>query len=104
MMVQFIFMTIAFEIMLIVAIIQNRTIKRQEKTNEELLNKKFNEYIGISKVYRRKYKHIIIANAGDNGTLNCTAEKYHNEGYELDREKSTDRMLVFVKREEVEEG
>ena len=33
--------------------------------------------------------------------LNDTAEKYHNEGYDLDREKSTDRLLVFVKSEEV---
>ena len=41
MMVQFIFMTIAFVIMLIVAFIQNSTIKRLEKTNEELWNKKY---------------------------------------------------------------
>lgn len=96
-------MTIAFAIIFIVAIIQNRTIKRLKNTNKELLNKEYSKYMGISKVYRRRYKYIIIANAGDNGTLNCTAEKYHNEGYELDREKSTDRMLVFVKREEVNE-
>ena len=45
MMVQFILMTIAFVIMLIVAIIQNSTIKRLEKTNEELLDKKNSEYM-----------------------------------------------------------
>ena len=101
MMVQFIFMTIAFVIMLIVAIIQNRTIKRLEKTNEELLNKKYSEYMGFGKVYRRKYKYLVIENAGDNRTLNNTAQKYHDEGYDLDREKSTDRLLVFVKSEEV---
>ena len=104
MMVQFIFMTIAFVIMLIVAIIQNRTIKRLEKTNEELWNKKHSEYMGFGKVYRRKYKYMVIENAGDNRTMNDTAEKYHDEGYNLDREKSTDRLLVFVKSEEVKEG
>ena len=90
MMVQFIFMTIAFVIMLIVAIIQNRTIKRLEKTNEELWNKKYSEYMGIGKLYRRKYKYMVIENAGDNRTMNDTAQKYHDEGYDLDREKSTD--------------
>ena len=101
--VQFIFMTIAFVIMLIVAIIQNSTIKRLEKTNEELLNKKYSEYMGFGKLYRRKYKYMVIENAGDNSTLNRTAEMYHNEGYDLDRDKSTDRLLVFVKSEEVKE-
>ena len=96
-------MTIAFVIMLIVAIIQNRTIKRLEKTNEELWNKKYSEYMGIGKLYRRKYKYMVIENAGDNRTMNDTAQKYHDEGYDLDREKSTDRLLVFVKSEEVKE-
>lgn len=103
MMVQFIFMTIAFVIMLIVSIIQNSTIKRLEKTNKELLNKKYSEYMGFGKLYRRIYKYINIENAGDNSTLNRTAEMYHNEGFDLDREKSTDRLLVFVKSEEVKE-
>ena len=102
-MVQFILMTIAFVIMLIVVIIQNRTIKRLEKTNEELWQKKYNEYMGFGKLYRRKYKYMVIENAGDNSTLNRTAEMYHNEGYDLDREKSTDSLLVFVKSEEVKE-
>ena len=65
MMVQFIFMTIAFVIMLIVAFIQNSTIKRLEKTNEELWNKKYSEYMGFGKVYRRNYKYMVIENAGD---------------------------------------
>ena len=103
MMVQFIFMTIAFVIMLIVAIIQNRTIKRLEKTNEELWSKKYSEYMGFGKLYRRKYKYMVIENAGDNRTMNDTAQKYHDEGFDLDREKSTDRLLVFVKSEEVKE-
>lgn len=103
MMIQFIFMTIAFVIMLIVAIIQNRTIKRLENTNEELLNKKYSEYMGFGKLYRRRYKYMVIENAGDNRTMNDTAQKYHDEGYDLDREKSTDRLLVFVKSEEVKE-
>ena len=53
------------------------------------------------RTHRRRYVFINIENAGDNGTLNRTAEMYHNEGYNLDREKSTDRLLVFVKSEEV---
>ena len=40
---------------------------------------------------------------GDNRTMNDTAQKYHDDGYDLDREKSTDRLLVFVKHEEVKE-
>ena len=103
MVVQFIFMTIAFVIMLIVAIIQNRTIKRLEKTNEELWNKKYSEYMGFGKVYRRRYIFVNIENAGDNGTLNSVAENYYDHGFDLDREKTTDRLLVFVKSEEVKE-
>ena len=53
------------------------------------------------KVFRRKYKYIKIEEFGDY-TLNHIAEKYQNEGYVMDREKSTDRLLVFVKSEEVE--
>lgn len=52
-------------------------------------------------VYRRKYKFIKLENAGDNTTLNNTTDKFRDEGYDLDREKSTDQLLVFVKREEV---
>ena len=59
--------------------------------------------MGFGKVYRRNYKYMVIENAGDNRTMNDTAQKYHDEGYDLDREKSTDRLLVFVKSEEVKE-
>lgn len=52
-------------------------------------------------VYRSKYKFIKLENAGDNTTLNNTASTYLAAGYNLDREKSTDQLLVFVKREEV---
>lgn len=101
--VQFIFMTIAFVIMLIVTIIQKLTIKRLNNTNAELLHKKYSEFMGFGKTYRRIYKYINIENAGDNATLNRTAEMYQNEGYGIDREMSTDRLLVFVKSEEVKE-
>ena len=104
MVVQFIFMTIAFVIMLIVAILQQRRIKELNKKYYDLYNEGFHKYYGFGKVYRRKYKYMVIENAGDNGTLNSTADKYHDEGYDLDREKSTDRLLVFVKSEEVKEG
>ena len=104
MVVQFIFMTIAFVIMLIVAILQQRRIKELNKKYHDLYDEGFQKYYGFGKVYRRRYKYMVIENAGDNRTLNDTAEKYHNEGYDLDREKSTDRQLVFVKSEEVKEG
>lgn len=83
--------------------LQRRRIKRQEKLISDFKEKGFREVIGYGKVYRRRYVFINIENAGDNSTLNRTAEKYHDEGYDLDREKSTDRLLVFVKREEVKE-
>ena len=101
MMVQFIFMTIAFVIMLIVAILQQRRIKELNKKYHDLYDEGFQKYYGFGKVYRRKYKYMVIENAGDNRTMNDTAQKYHDEGFDLDREKSTDRLLVFVKSEEV---
>ena len=103
MMVQFIFMTIAFVIMLIVAILQQRRIKELNKKYHDLYDEGFQKYYGFGKVYRRRYKYMVIENAGDNRTMNDTAQKYHDEGYDLDREKSTDRLLVFVKSEEVKE-
>ena len=96
-------MTIAFVIMLIVAILQQRRIKELNKKYHDLYNEGFQKYYGFGKVYRRKYKYMVIENAGDNQTMNDTAQKYHDEGYDLDREKSTDRLLVFVKSEEVKE-
>lgn len=104
MVVQFILMTIAFVIMLIVAILQQRRIKELNKKYHDLYDEGFQKYYGFGKLYRRKYKYMVIENAGDNRTMNDTAQKYHDEGYDLDREKSTDRLLVFVKSEEVKEG
>ena len=103
MMVQFIFMTIAFVIMLIVAILQQKRIKELNKKYHDLYDEGFQKYMGFGKVYRRKYKYMVIENAGDNRTMNDTAQKYHDEGFDLDREKSTDRLLVFVKSEEIKE-
>ena len=105
--VQFIFMTMAFVIMLIVAILQQRRIKELNKKYNDLYDEGWEKHFGygkppVPKVYRRRYKYIKIEDFGDY-TLNNTAEKYHNEGYDLDREKSTDRLLVFVKSEEVKE-
>ena len=104
MMVQFILMTIAFVIMLIVAILQQRRIKELNKNYHDLYDEGFQKYMGFGKVYRRKYKYMVIENAGDNRTMNDTAQKYHDEGFDLDREKSTDRLLVFVKSEEIKES
>ena len=52
------------------------------------------------KVFRRKYKYIVVE-YHDESSLNATAEKYQDEDYDMDREKSTDQLLVFVKSEEV---
>ena len=101
--VRFILMTIAFVIMLIVAILQQRRIKELNKKYHDLYDEGFQKYYGFGKLYRRRYKYMVIENAGDNRTMNDTAQKYHDEGYDLDREKSTDRLLVFVKSEEVKE-
>lgn len=75
-----------------------RTTNKLKKQLSEEREERFKESV---KTYKCKFKFINIENAGDNDTLNRTAEMYHNEGYNLDREKSTDRLLVFVKREEV---
>ena len=101
MMVQFIFMTIAFVIMLIVALIQQRTNKRLSKQLEKIEVKGWREAHGFGRLISTRRRFIVIENAGDNRTMNDTAQKYHDEGYDLDREKSTDRLLVFVKSEEV---
>ena len=101
MVVQFIFMTIAFVIMLIVAILQQRRIKELNKKYHDLYDEGFQKYYGFGKLYRRRYIFVNIENAGDNATLNSVAENYYNHGFDLDREKSTDRLLVFVKSEEV---
>ena len=96
-------MTLACAIMAITISLQWRRIKQQEKLISDFNEKGFREVMGYGKVYRRKYKYMVIENAGDNCTMNDTAQKYHDEGFDLDREKSTDRLLVFVKSEEVKE-
>ena len=102
--VPFILMTLACAIMALTISLQWRRIKQQEKLISDFNEKGFREVMGYGKVYCRKYRYINIENAGDNGTLNRTAEKYHEEGYDLDREKSTDQLLVFVKSEEVKKN
>lgn len=102
--VLFIMMTIACAILILTGILQHRRNKRLTERLEEINERGWQEIAGIGKVYRRKYKYMVIENAGDNRTMNDTAEKYHDEGYDLDRDKSTDRLLVFVKSEEVKEG
>ena len=96
-------MTLACAIMALTISLQWRRIKQQEKLISDFNEKGFREVMGYGKVYRRRYKYINIENAGDNDTLNRTVEKYHEEDYDLDRDKSTDRLLVFVKSEEVKE-
>ena len=102
-MVQFILMTIAFVIMLIVALIQQRTNKRLSKQLEEIEVKGWREAHGFGKLVSTRRRFIVIENAGDNATLNRTVEKYKEDGYEYDGQNSTDRLLVFVKYEEIEE-
>ena len=99
----FILMTLACAIMALTISLQWRRIKRQEKLISEFKEKGFREIMGYGKVYRRRYIFVNIENAGNNATLNTVAENYYDNGFDLDREKSTDRLLVFVKSEEVKE-
>ena len=102
-MVQFIFMTIAFVIMLIVALLQQRTNKKLMNRLEELETEGWRKVHGFGKVFSTRRRFIVIENAGDNATLNRTVEKYKEEGYEYDSQNSTDRLLVFAKHEEIKE-
>jgi hypothetical protein len=99
----FILMTLACAIMAITISLQWRRIKRQDKRISDLNEKGLRELMGYGKVYRRRYIFVKIENVGDNGTLNIVAGNYYDNGYDLDREKSTDRLLVFVKSEEVKD-
>lgn len=97
----FILMTLACVIMALVICLQWRRILKQQDiiNNQNIIA--IREQCGFGKVYRRRYRYINIENAGYNSMLNDAAEKYYDQGYDLDREKSTDRLLVFVKNEEV---
>ena len=104
MMVQFILMTIAFVIMIIVALIQQRTNKRLSKQLEEIEVKGWREAHGFGKLISTRRRFIVMENAGDNATLNSAVEKYKEDGYEYDSQNSTDRLLVFAKHEEIKES
>lgn len=97
-------MTIAFVIMLIVALIQQRTNKRLSKQLEEIEMKGWREAHGFGKPVSTRRRFIVIENAGDDATLNSTVEKYKEDGYEYDSQNSTDRLLVFAKHEEIKES
>ena len=77
-----------------------RSTNALKKQLREERDKKWDEL--TRKTYRRRYKFIIVSNV-DGNALNTVADMYHDKGYDLDREKSTDRLLVFVKSEEVKE-
>ena len=97
-------MTIACAILILTEILQNRRNKRLTEKLEEIKDKGWREVFGFGKVYDTHRRFIVIDNAGDNETLNRTVELYKADGYEFDNLKSTDRLLVFVKREEVKEA
>ena len=99
--VPFIMMTIAWAILIFIGIAQRRRNKQLTKQLKEIGEKGWREYAGIGKVYRRRYIFVNIERAGDNRTLNVVAENYYENGFDLDREKSTDKLLVFVKNEEI---
>lgn len=101
--VPFIFMTIAWVIMLIVVLILQKKNKKLNDQYQDILNKKYSEYMGFGKTYRTLRRFIVIDNAGDNGTLNRTVDMYLNDGYYYDTTKSTDRLLVFRKDEEIKD-
>ena len=102
--IPFIFLTIAFLILLIVTIRQQRRIKDLSEKYHELYDKGWAEYYGVGKEYRTKYRYIVVDKVSDNLTLNNTIRIYQKEGYDIDSHKSTDRLLVFVKHEEVKPG
>ena len=102
--VPFIMMTIACAILILTEILQYRKNKRLTERLEEINEKGWQEIAGVGKVYRRRYIFVNIENAGDNATLNTVAENYYDNGFDLDREKTTDRLLVFVKSEEVKDN
>lgn len=85
---------------LVICLQWRRILKQQDIINNQNIIA-IREQCGFGKVYRRRYRYINIENAGYNSMLNDAAEKYYDQGYDLDREKSTDRLLVFVKNEEV---
>jgi hypothetical protein len=96
-------MTIACAILILTEILQHRRNKRLTERLEEINKRGWKEVAGFGKVYRYRYIFVNIENVADNGTLNRLAENYYDNGFDLDREKSTDRLLVFGKREEVKE-
>ena len=92
----------AFVIMLIVAIVQKRTINSLHKDLSEISEKGWREATGYGKVYKKRYKLIVVRNAGDNTALNYTIKMNEDLGYSLDIEHSTDYIIYMVKHEEVE--
>jgi hypothetical protein len=96
-------MTIACAILILTEILQHRRNKRLTERLEEIKAKGCREVFGLGKVYTTHRRFIVVDNAGDNETLNRTVERYKTDGYEFDSLKSTDRLLVFVKRVEVKE-
>jgi hypothetical protein len=101
--VSFIMMTIACAILILTEILQHRRNKRLTERLEEINKRGWKEVAGFGKVYRYRYIFVNSENVADNVTLNRLAENYYDNGFNLDREKSTDRLLVFAKMEEVKE-
>ena len=55
----------------------------------------------MGRKFRELVKFINTDNAGDNDTLNRSVQKLLDEGYAYRKDKSTDKMLAFVKHEEI---
>lgn len=99
--VSFILMTLACAILILTEVLQHRRNKRLTERLEEIETVGWREATGFGKLYDTHRRFIVIANAGDNETLNRTVELYKADGYEYDSQKSTDRLLVFAKHVEV---
>ena len=91
---------IAMAIMFVVIVIFEWRAHQTEEADPVIIKPTIPPPVPPIKVFRRKYKYIVVE-YHDESSLNATAEKYQNEGYDMDREKSTDQLLVFVKSEEV---
>ena len=74
--------------------------ERLNERMEEITDREWKSIADTVKKYRRKYLFLNIEKVGNNDSLNIATREYYNIGYDLDREKSTDRLLVFVKFEE----
>ena len=85
-------------VLLVVVIMYYRLSNECSRLRKKLSDKAWQNTLDEMTIVERSYKFMNIENAGDNSTMNKTAEKWKEEGYQYDREKSTDKLIVYVKK------